>query len=92
VPKKFTFEFEDKSPRGLTYEVKESVRLRVDQLPEQGPMISGNAEGLLTLAKILVMIASGDYEDGFHLHIRQDFDTDAGKPDILAVGIANRFE
>jgi hypothetical protein len=92
MSKKFIFKYEDTSPRNLTYEIGESARLRIVQLPEQGPLISGNSEGLLALAKILVMMANGSYEDGFHLHFRQDFDTDADKPDIFAVAIAKNFE
>jgi hypothetical protein len=49
--------------------------------------ISGNSAGLVKLGELLIQIGLSEYENGFHLHIREDFDAD--KSEILIVGLNN---
>ena len=41
--------------------------------------IFGNSEGLLTLARICVKLAMGDYDNGYR-HLSEDFDADLPDP------------
>jgi len=91
----FHLEFEDESAAAtgrrhdkITYECSpdEDERLRIE-LIDGTPFIFGNPAGLVTLAKILVKMGTGQYKDGFHIHLHQDFNADA--PEVLGLGISN---
>ena len=90
----FHFEFEDESATetgrkhdGITYEysLAEDEHLRCTII-DGAPFISGNSTGLIMLAKILVKISMSKYRDGFHVHLRKDFNADL--PEILTIGIS----
>ena len=84
--KRFEYEFESEAPVTLTidYALDYDEVLKVDKLGEEA-FISGNREGLLTLARLLVKLALGDYPAGYHVHLNEDFDAD--KPKALCVAI-----
>jgi hypothetical protein len=95
MKKVFHFEFDDESAAesgskhdGITYAccATEDERLRIEVV-DGVPFIFANGSGLLTLAKILIKIALSKYRDGFHVHLRQDFNADA--PEVLTVGLSN---
>jgi hypothetical protein len=84
TPKTFTFEFDDNSPKSISYEVGETERLRTTV--ENGvPFVFANREGMVALAKLLIKLSMGNYGDGFHIHLRGDFSDDAGQPDVLTL-------
>ena len=80
----FSFEFEDHSPRSITYEVEQGGRLSAS-VEDGVPFIYANREGMLTLAKLLLQLSLGKYKNGFHIHLRSDFSDDAGKRDVLTL-------
>jgi hypothetical protein len=95
MKKAFHLEFDDESAAGsgmkhdgITYEyaAEEDERLRVETVNGVS-FIYANSSGLLTLSKILIKIAMSKYEDGFHLHLHQDFNADS--PEVLGVGLSN---
>lgn len=49
--------------------------------------ISGNRAGLVRLGELLIQMGLSEYKNGFHLHIREDFDSD--KAEILIIGLEN---
>lgn len=63
--------------KGITYEYVErsSEQLRVEHR-DGVPYVIGNSEGLLALAKLLIKVSAGKHCGGFHLHLREDFDSD----------------
>jgi hypothetical protein len=80
--KTFSYEFEDKGPNSITYEIPDSPRLYTS-VHEGVPFVFANREGMLALAKILIQISLGEKGNTFHLHLRQDF-SDEGA-DVLTV-------
>jgi len=40
---------------------------------------------MLTLAKLLIQLSLGEYKNGFHIHLRDNFSDDAAKPDVLTI-------
>jgi hypothetical protein len=90
--KRFEFEFDDESAAvtGERYDRITFPRnvggesLNVEVI-DGSPTVIGNRDGLLKLAKILVQMALSDYQDGFHLHLYQDFN--AYRPDALTVAL-----
>jgi hypothetical protein len=80
----FSFYFEDRSPKSIAYECDGTERLRTSV--EAGvPFVFANRAGMLALAKLLVKLSMGDYDQGFHIHLRSDFSGDATQRDILAI-------
>lgn len=82
--KTFTYEFEDNSPRSVTYEVEGTERLATS-VEDGVPFVFANRAAMLTLAKLLIQLSLGEHEDGFHVHLRGDFSDDAAKPDVLTL-------
>jgi hypothetical protein len=58
-------------------------RFEVDGIP----YLYGNSAGLVRLGEILIQIGLSEYENDFHLHISEDFDSD--KDEIVIVGVNN---
>jgi hypothetical protein len=81
--KRFVYEFEDTSPRSLRidYDDTDDEVLRVQVSPDFGVMLTVNQHGAMVLARILAQYATCDFQDGFHLHLNEDFD--AAKAEIL---------
>jgi hypothetical protein len=82
--KSFTFDFEDRSPKSIAYECGGTERLRTS-VEAGGPFLFANRAGMLALAKLLVKLSMGDYEQGFHIHLRSDFSGDAAQPNGLTI-------
>jgi hypothetical protein len=90
MTKKYLVEFVDKSANAtgtkndgiaMSYSGDELLRrFEVDGIP----FISGNRAGLVKLGELLIQIGLSEYKDGFHLHIREDFDEE--KSELLVVG------
>ncbi len=78
MKKIFNYEFEDESEQAIiSYEYDEEIEEQLSIKIENGcTVIYGNKSAFLLLAKIFSKLAISDYEDGFHLHINNDFDTD----------------
>ena len=83
--KSFNFEFEDRSPKSpIIYDCEGADRLRTSV--EAGvPFVWANRAGMLALAKLLIQISTGEYKQGFHIHLRSDFSGDAAQPDVLTI-------
>ncbi|MGO9209514.1 MAG: hypothetical protein ACLP2H_05295 [Terriglobales bacterium] len=82
--KTFTYQFDDKSPKSITYECSETEHLRTT-VDHGVPFVFANRAGMLTLAKLLIQLSMGDYKHGFHVHLRADFGDDANVPDVLTL-------
>ena len=80
---KFECVFEDEAPKSLSFELQGGEKLSVEQ--EGGsPFLHANRRGCAVLAEIFAKLALGDYENGFHLHLQRDFETDGGQ-DVLTI-------
>jgi len=80
----FTFEFDDEQPNTLTYECSMAEDEKFSTSVEHGvPTIYANRSALVTLAKLVIKMASGTHADGFHVHLGQDFNSDL--PDCLTI-------
>jgi len=89
--KVFQIEFDDESASAtgkkndvLSYEVEEGARLRLELL-DGIQFLVGNRPGFLSLARILIKMGLSGYKNGFHIHLRQDLNGDAGLPDTLTI-------
>jgi len=80
----FTYEFEDNSPRSVTYECDETERLSTS-IQDGVPFVFANRAGMLALAKLLIQLSLGEHEDGFHVHLCDDYSEGAAKPDVLTL-------
>lgn len=78
MKKRFEFEFEDESRHStISYEYDENIEESIDISIESGvPVIYGNKQAFYFLAKTFAKLALGDYEDGFHIHLNKDFDSE----------------
>ena len=78
MKKTFTFEYEENRPDSLSYQVSLEEDERLDSSVENGvPFLYLNRSAMITLAKILIQMATGSYSEGFHLHLNKDFNEDA---------------
>ncbi len=78
MKKTFKYEFEDESKQAtISYEYDEEVEEQLSvKIENECTVIYGNKPAFLLLAKTFSKLAMGDYEEGFHLHINNDFDAD----------------
>ncbi|NOT63484.1 MAG: hypothetical protein HOP19_25010 [Acidobacteria bacterium] len=76
--KRFEFNFEDMSSKGsISFEYADDVSEKMTVVVENGvPVIYGNREAFLLLAKTCAKLALGQYQSGFHVHLAADFDAD----------------
>lgn len=85
VGQAFQFEVEKESrKKQVVFEYVEhsNEKLRVE-IVDNLPYIVANHAGMLALAKLLVTIGAGCHYEGFHLHLRQDFD--GGREEVLRI-------
>jgi hypothetical protein len=83
---KFEFEFEDESlGNSISFEYSESTdEILSVSIDDSGvATIYGNREAFMVLAKTFAKLALGNYKEGFHFHLREDFDGD--KKDIIEI-------
>lgn len=84
MTKRFIYEFEDNKTNRISYDYSPEADEKLQSaIQNDEAVIYLNRPGMLTLAKILIKIAQGDYEQGFHVHLRQDFNADL--PECLSV-------
>jgi hypothetical protein len=78
MKRKFEFEFEDQSLENtITFEYDEAVEEEFDLCIENGVAVMyANNQALLSIAKLFIKIAICDYQKGFDLHLKKDFDAD----------------
>jgi hypothetical protein len=75
----FSFEFEEDRPNQITFDYGPAADEELDTAVENGvPIIQANRSALLSLAKLFIKMALGDYTDGFHVHLRKDLNADEG--------------
>jgi hypothetical protein len=79
------------------YKVDETNSITIDYSPEGDDTIETSIEngipflylnrlGMITLARILIKMATGDHQEGFHVHLRKHFSADL--PECLTVLLA----
>ena len=84
MKKQFQFEFEEERQNRITFEYSPEADEKLDTLIENGvPILYLNRSGMITLAKILIKMAMGPYDDGFHVHLSKNLNADL--PDRLTV-------
>lgn len=89
MKRKFNFEFEDRSSENsISFEYDDAVEEEMTVIVEDGlPVMYANRQAFLSLAKTFLKIALCEYSDGFHIHLRKDFDNE--QPEILRVILNN---
>jgi hypothetical protein len=89
MKKKFEFEFEDESLKDrITFEYEDASidDLLLDVSFNYGQaIISANSEGFMVLAKLFAKLALGNYVEGFHVHLSNNFDGDGD--DVLTISV-----
>ena len=73
----FNFEFEEERANHITFDYSPEADEDLDTTVENGvPILYANRPALLSLAKLFVKMALGEYKDGFHVHLRKDLNAD----------------
>ena len=87
----FEFEFIDRSSKNqISFEYDDDVDEEIDIKLEKGkPILYANQQAFLSLAKAFIQLAMGNYGDGFHIHVRKDFDAD--KPEIICCVLKHKM-
>ena len=77
MTKRFQFEFEQDGPNRISFEYSPNADEKLAATSEGGvAALYLNRPGMLTLARTLIKMAEGDYKEGFHVHLRKDFNAD----------------
>lgn len=78
MKKKFRYDFEDESAKSrISFEYDDSIEEKlVVKVESDIPVVYGNKEAFLLLAKTFTKLALGSYESGYHVHINANFDAD----------------
>jgi hypothetical protein len=85
--KHFTYEFEQDPANRISFEYSPEGDDKIDTAMQNGtPLLYLNRPGMITLARTLIKMATGDYQAGFHVHLHKDFNADL--PDTLIVFLA----
>jgi hypothetical protein len=84
MKQRFEFEFEEEKQNRITFEYSPEADEKLDtQVENNVPILSLNRPAMITLAKTLIKMALGPYDNGFHVHLRKDLNADL--PDRLIV-------
>ena len=77
MAKEFNYKFEVDKPNQITFEYSSEADEKLD-VGFQGktPILYLNRQGMITLAKMLVKMASSPHPEQFHVHLRKDFNAD----------------
>ncbi|QUW02595.1 hypothetical protein J8C06_09620 [Chloracidobacterium validum] len=74
---RFECEFEDQGPTQITYEISgyptDKAKLVIE---DQTPVLYVNKSACHVLAEIFAKLAIGAYKPGFHIHLKENFDSD----------------
>jgi hypothetical protein len=92
MKKTFVFEFEDGSAKatgnrwdGMSMSYADGDHtLHVSSEVDGIPTISGNSSGLISLGRLLIQMGMSEYQDGYHVHVYQDFHAE-----VLIVSVHN---
>jgi len=78
MTKQFTYTYEEDRKDSISFEYSPDADEKLATSVENGiPFVYLNRSGMITLAKVLIKMASGSYSDGFHVHLHENFDADA---------------
>jgi hypothetical protein len=70
--------------QSMSFEYSPREDEKIDSSIENGaPYLYINRPGMITLARILMKMATGDYVAGFHVHLEKNFDSDL--PECVAI-------
>jgi hypothetical protein len=86
MKKSFLYEYKADRHDSISLEFADdrSERLNAYRCETTGEVvINANSIALLSMAKILIKMAQGDYSSSFHLHLREDFDD--AKPQVIRI-------
>jgi hypothetical protein len=78
MPRSLHIDLSEDKPGSLSYEVTGLERLVVE-CDGSSARLFANRKACATLAQIFGKLSSGDYEPGFHVHVRANFDDDAAR-------------
>jgi hypothetical protein len=83
----FQYEFEQNQHNSISYEysLEEDEKFDLSML-DGAPFLHLSRSGMLMLARILIKLAHGDCDDGFHVHLNKDFNE--GLPERLVIGLS----
>ncbi len=85
--KRFTYEFEIDPVNEIRLEYSPNGDDKISTAVENGvPFLYLNRPGMITLARMLVKMACGDHEAGFHVQFRKEFNADL--PEALTIFLA----
>ena len=96
MKKVFSFEYETKGdPRSFSFQYSQNEDEVMSASIEGGvSSLYLNRSALLTLGKIMIQLAEGPYEAGYHLHFNQNFNADQKEqlvvyriPDVAEGGV-----
>jgi len=85
IKKRFVHEFQDHSSEGsLSFidECEPPARIKLEIDAKGNFWFSANREGWLHFAKIAAELGLGDYEDGYHFHMDENFRLSGGSPEF----------
>jgi hypothetical protein len=75
--KHFAYDFEEDTANRISFDYSPEADEKLDTLVENGvPILYLNRPGMITLAKVLIKMAMGPYDDGFHVHLSKDLNAD----------------
>lgn len=87
----FVYDIANNEHNRITFDYDDEARERLEAKVEGNEVfLYANREGMLTLAKVLLKMAHGSYSNGFHVHLRKDFD--ASNPETLAIVLSTDTE
>ena len=80
----FAYQFDEPQKNRIHFDYSPDADEAVLTSVENGlPVLYLNRSGLLMLAKTLIRMSMGPYTDGFHVHLRRNFDAD--QPECLTI-------
>jgi hypothetical protein len=85
--KHFAYDFELEAPNQISLDYSCEEDEKMSSTIENGvPFLYLNKSGMITLARALIKMASGNHQPGFHVHLNKDFNADL--PECLTVLLA----
>jgi len=82
--KQFTYTYDEDGNNRISFEYSPEADEKLASSVVNGvPFIYLNRSGMITLARILIKMANGSYSEGFHVHLRKDFNADAPESLVL---------
>ncbi len=87
MKKSYLLEYEDESSESkISFEYDENIEEALKVKFENGvPVVYANKTGLKLLGDTLTKMHFSNYTEGFHIHMREDFEADG--PEVLRIVI-----